>query len=71
MKIKMCYASADQLRHNTILSPDNPPMFYDLKLEGLQTNADGFYKYEDVMNRFDEAIQLGNKYCGTAVEQAA
>ena len=71
MKIKMCYASADQLRHNTILSPDNPPMFYDLKLEGLQTNAEGFYKYEDVMNRFDEAIQLGNKYCGTAVEQAA
>lgn len=63
LKLWMVYASADQLRHNTIVSLQDAPMHYELELEGIQKNADGYYSYADVAERFEEAFLLGNAYC--------
>lgn len=62
MKLRMIYASADQLRENAVVSPEDAPMLYDLELDGIPKNADGYYRYDDVIARFDEAIALGNEY---------
>lgn len=72
MKLWMVYASADQLRNNTIISMEDAPMFYELAFEGISKNADGYYRYEDVVSRFDEAILLGNEFIDENVlEEAA
>lgn len=67
VKLWMVYANADQLRHNTIVSLDDAPMCYELELENIQKNADGYYSYADVVERFEEAILLGNEYCNSNV----
>ena len=54
----LVYASADQLRNVSILSPDTPPMALPLRLKGLSANADGLYLLEDLERRFVEAIDL-------------
>ena len=56
--IWLVYASADQLREMSILSPDNPPMALQLRLEGLSANADGLYPFADLERRFSHAIDL-------------
>ena len=56
--IWLVYASADQLRNVSILSPDTPPMALPLRLKGLSANADGLYLLEDLERRFVEAIDL-------------
>ena len=56
--IWLVYASADQLREMSILSPDNPPMALQLRLEGLSANADGLYPLADLERRFSHAIDL-------------
>ena len=54
----LVYASADQLREVSVLSPDNPPMALQLRLEGLSANADGLYPFADLERRFSNAIDL-------------
>lgn len=54
--LNLVYQNPDQLRGVTLLDQDNPPEIFPLKLKGLQENADGLYKLEDVMKRFTEAI---------------
>ena len=56
--IWLVYASADQLREVSILSPENPPMAIPLHLGGLSPNADGLYLLADLERRFAEAIDL-------------
>ena len=56
--IWLVYASADQLRKVSILSPDNPPMALQLHLKGLSANADGLYPFADLERRFSNAIDL-------------
>lgn len=55
--VNIVYQTTDQLRGLKMLSLDNPPMVYSLKLKGLTTNADGLYTFEDVNGRFIEAIR--------------
>lgn len=55
--VNIVYQTTDQLRGLKMLSLDNPPMVYSLKLKGLTANADGLYTFEDVNGRFIEAIQ--------------
>lgn len=55
--ILMVYASAAQLRAESALSYDNPPMAVKIKLHGLKQNADGLYSLSDVEQRLSEAIQ--------------
>ncbi len=62
MRLWMVYASADQLRNVVDISLEEAPMFYELEFDGITKNADGYYKYEDVLSRFDEAISLGSEY---------
>ena len=72
MKLWMVYASADQLRNNTIISLNDAPMMYELELDGISKNADGYYRYEDVIARFDEAISPVDEYIDTyELENAA
>ena len=54
----LVYASAEQLRNVSILSPDNPPMALQLRLKGLSANADGLYPFADLERRFSNAIDL-------------
>ena len=57
----LVYASADQLREITLLSPSNPPMALRLSLQGLKANADGLYPFEALEQRFTEAIDAYNQ----------
>ena len=55
--VNLVYQTTDQLRHLNTLTLENPPMVFPLKLKGLQANADGLYKAEDINARFVEAIR--------------
>lgn len=57
VSVNIVYQTTDQLRGLKMLSLDNPPMVYSLKLKGLTANADGLYTFEDVNGRFIEAIR--------------
>ncbi len=54
--INLVYQTTDQLRNLDLLSLDNPPMVFPLRLKGLTPNADGLYLMDDVMARFDQAL---------------
>lgn len=54
--LNLVYQSTEQLRDRLMLSLNNPPMIFQLKLKGLVQNADGLYKLSDLQNRFNEAI---------------
>ena len=53
----LVYASASQLRAESSLSYDNPPMAAKVSLSGLKTNSYGLYTLADVEQRFSEAIE--------------
>lgn len=50
------YQSAEQLREQSALTLDTPPMMVQLELLGVKKNADGLYRLSDVQQRFSEAI---------------
>ena len=54
---ELVYQSVNQLKNREILTEDNPPMVYRLKLNGLNENKDGLYRLKDVEGRFAQAIQ--------------
>lgn len=54
-RVRLVYQNTDQLRGLTLLTPENPPMSFDLTLHGLKKNADGLYAYDDVRARIQEA----------------
>ena len=60
--LKLIYQSTAQLRNLEILTLDNPPKIYSLRLKGLQMNDDGLYLFSDVVQRFDEAIAAYDSY---------
>lgn len=53
----MVYASVTQLRSESALTYDAPPMAVRLRLKGLRANTDGLYLLSDVYARFSEAIE--------------
>lgn len=53
---KLIYASTEQLRNKTTLTLENPPMIVPIHFKGLSQNADGFYRLEDLQQRFQRAI---------------
>ena len=55
-ELLLVYASPDQLRSIPMLSFQNPPVAFKVKLKGLDVNADGLYRLEDLENRFKDAI---------------
>ena len=56
VKVNLIYASVSQLRETQEITASNPPVILPIDFDGLSRNADGFYKMEDVINRFDETI---------------
>jgi hypothetical protein len=44
-----------------LLSLQNPPMVFNLHFEGLTTNADGLYLYDDFENHMAERIAAYNE----------
>ena len=71
VKAYMCYNTADQLRNCTITSLSTPPMFYELEFEGLNQNKDGYYAYDDVMGKIDDAISHYYDYYEEDLKDAA
>lgn len=71
IKLIMCYNTTEQLRDCGITSIEEPPMMYELELEGIQKNADGYYKYEDVVDRFEEALSHEYDYVEVPMDAAA
>ena len=59
--ISLVYESLDQLRNGTTLTLENPPIKYELELEGLTKNADKLYAESDFLSRFQEKVDLDNK----------
>ena len=58
--LDLIYARSDQLRNKTILTLDNPPTIVPLSLKDVQQNSDDLYKFEDVQERFQDAINAYN-----------
>ena len=56
-RLRLVYNSVDQLRNLSLLSAANPPMSFDLSLEGLAKNEDGLYAYDDLRARVQESIE--------------
>lgn len=54
--VNIVYQTTVQLRNVELLDLNNPPMVYQLRLKGLNRNADGLYSLEDVNGRFEKAI---------------
>ena len=54
--IWLVYASAEQLRNESVLSFTNPPLAYQVRLNGLTENSDGLYALPDVEQRITKAI---------------
>lgn len=71
IKVFMCYNSTDQLRKCAITSLDDAPMIYYFQFDGLEKNADGYYSYEDVISRFNEALDHYYDYYEEPVSEAA
>ena len=55
-KVRLVYQSTEQLRGIIPLSLENPPVSFDINLSGLERNADGYYRMDDVLERFRNAI---------------
>ena len=56
ISLDIVYQKTGQLQEMSLLSDENPPGIYNLKLKGLNADPNGLYKAEDVMDRFDRAI---------------
>ena len=67
-RVRLVYQSTEQLRGIIPLSLDNPPMSFDIDLPGLERNADGYYRTDDVLESLRKAIDaydaLVEKYGG-------
>lgn len=56
VKVNLIYASVYQLCETQEISSSNSPVILPIDFDGLSRNADGYYKLEDIINRFDETI---------------
>ncbi len=52
-RVDLVYRSTEQIRDSAVLTPENPPMRYDLKFEDVETNEDGLISEEDLFDMFD------------------
>ena len=55
-KVRLVYQSTEQLRGMIPLSLENPPMSVELDLPGLERNADGYYRLDDVLGCLQNAV---------------
>lgn len=55
-RVSLIYRSTEQIRSGEMLTLDNPPLRYDLKFKGVETNADGLISEADLFDLFDRSI---------------
>ena len=55
-RVSLIYRSTEQIRSGELLTLENPPLRYDLRFEGVKTNADGLIDEADLFNLFDRSI---------------
>lgn len=55
-RVSMIYRSTEQIRSGEMLTMSNPPLRYDLRFTGVETNEDGLISEEDLLNLFDRSI---------------
>lgn len=60
--LSLIYANAQQLRHRTALSLNNPPERVYLQLKGLKANGDGFYRFTDLQQRIERVTADGTHW---------
>ena len=71
-RVSLVYRSTEQIRSGEMLTLDNPPLRYDLRFTGVETNADGLIAEADLFNLFDRAIGvLGELEDAYALQDAA
>lgn len=54
--VNLVYQSTDQLQQNAPLDLDHAPQVFPLSFKGLQKNADGLYSFEQINERFEQAV---------------
>ena len=54
--VSIIYQSTEQVRGCEFLSLENPPMKGEIRFNEMETNADGLIAEEDLLNRFQTAI---------------
>lgn len=59
--LRLVYQTVEQLRSCEILSLNNPPGIYDIRLKGLELNEDGLYGLGELQERFAESIAAYDK----------
>ena len=73
-RVNLVYRSTEQIRSGEMLTPENPPLRYDLRFEGVETNADGLISEADLLALFDRTLdaydELEEQY-GEKMQDAA
>ena len=71
-RVSLIYRSTEQIRSGEMLTLQNPPLRYDLRFEGVETNADGLIAEADLFALFDRTIAvLGELEKNYAPKEAA
>ena len=72
--VEFVYQSTEQLRNNTPLTLDTPPVIYPISFKDMEKNEDGLYTFEDIDGRFEKAINayydMEKQYTGSLAEAA-
>lgn len=71
ISLDLVYQKTEQLQEMSLLGDDNPPGIYSLRLKGLNADENGMYQAEDVMRRFNEAIEAYDELQEDYVQQKA
>ena len=70
-KVRLVYQSTEQLRGLIPLSLDNPPVSFDIDLPGIERNADGYYRLDDLLGCLQHAIDAYDAMIKTYVGENA
>ena len=74
-RVRLLYQSVDELREGTMLPGTVSPESVEMSFKGLQKNADGLYKYDDLRARVADATaefdRIVEKYSQEELAQAA
>lgn len=70
-RVSLLYRSTEQIRSGEMLTLDNPPLRYDLRFEGVETNKDGLIAESDLIELFDRSINVLDELEDTYALQAA
>ncbi len=56
-RLRLIYQTSAQVREMSQLSAENPPASFNLRFKGLTPNEDGYYRWEDFMERIQFTLE--------------